>query len=132
MLGDLIIFNVLEFWTGSNPIAMAEGETETQIAEIKGQKVKMTAEKNKFSIKILDGKKAGKTIEMVYTPENKSWNAKKGDELIKLASFKDGFYMVYTPNGETIKLDSNASQKHNNAILNQSLDSYQRSVWAQN
>lgn len=130
LLGDVLIFNVLEFWTGSNPVAMAEGEIETQVATIKGQKVKLTAQKNQFKIEVLEGKKAGKTIELVYTPENKTWNAKDGDKLIELASFKDGFYMVYSPNGEQIKLDANATQDHNNLILNQKLDAYQKSLWA--
>lgn len=130
-IGDAIIFNFLEFWTGSNPIAMAEGETETQIAEVKGDKVKMTASKNAFKIEVLEGKKQGKTIELVYTPENKTWNAKKGDELIKLASYKDGFYLVYTPNGENFKLDANATQEHNEALMNQNIDNYQKSLWAQ-
>lgn len=132
MFGDLIIFNVLEFWTGSNPIAMAEGEKETQIAVVDGNKVRMTAQKNNFKIEILEGEKSGEILEMVYTPENKTWNAKKGDELIKLASFKDGFYMVYTPDGEQIKLDANATQEHNSAILNQKIDGFQKSVWAMN
>jgi hypothetical protein len=132
MFGDLIIFNVLEFWTGSNPIAMADGEVETQIAVVNDQKVKMTAEKNSFKIEILEGEKTGEILEMVYTPDNKTWNAKKGDKLIKLASFKDGFYMVYTPDGDHIKLDANASLNHNTAILNQNLDAYQQSIWAQN
>jgi len=132
MFGDLIIFNVLEFWTGSNPVAMAEGETESQIAVVDGQKVKMTATKNNFKIQVIEGEKVGETLEMVYTPENNTWNAKKDGKLIKLASFKDGFYMVYTPDGEHIKLDANASQQHNSAVLSQKLETYQRSVWAQN
>ncbi len=129
-LGDAIIFNVLEFWTGSNPIAMADGETETQIANVDGQQVKMTAQKNQFKIEVLEGEDQGKIVEMVYTPENKTWNAKDGDKLIKLASFKDGFYMVYTPSGEQIKLDANATQEHNNLLLNQKLDTYHKSLWA--
>lgn len=132
LLGDTIIFNVIEFWSGSNPIAMAEGETEIQIAEYKGQKVKMTAQKNQFKIEVLGGEKKGEIVEMVYTPENKTWYAKDDNELIKLASFKDGFYMVYTPKGETIKLDANATQEHNNLILNQKIDTYQKSFWAEN
>lgn len=132
MFGDLIIFNVLEFWTGSNPIAMAEGETETQIAMVEGQKIKMTAQKNSFTIEVLDGEKAGDVLEMVYTPEDKTWNAVKDEKLIKLASFKDGFYMVYTPNGEQIKLDANASQEQNSVILAQKIDTYTKSAWAQN
>ena len=132
VFADVVIFNLLEFWTGSNPIAMFEGETETQIAEVKGQKVKMTAQKNQFKIEVLEGEKQGKIVEMLYTPENKTWHAKDGDKLIKLASFKDGFYMVYTPNGETIKLDANATLEHNEVILNQKIDTYQKSLWAEN
>ena len=130
--GDVLIFNVIEFWSGSNPIAMKEGQKETQVAEIKGKKVEMTATKNNFKIEVLEGKDKGKIVELIYTPENKTWNAKKGDELIKLASFKDGFYMVYTPNGESFKLDANATKEHNKVILNQNIDSYQKSLWAQN
>ena len=130
-LGDAVIFNTLEFWTGNNPIAMAEGETETQIANVDGQRVKMTAQKNQFKIEVLEGEDQGKIVEMVYTPDNQTWNTKKGDKLIKLASFKDGFYVVYTPSGEQIKLDANATPSHNNAILNQKIDSYQKSLWAQ-
>lgn len=132
LLGDTIIFNVIEFWTGSNPIAMAEGENEIQIAEFKGQKVKMTAQKNQFKIEVLEGEKKGEIVEMVYTPENKTWYAKDDTELIKLASFKDGFYLVYTPKGEAIKLDANATQEHNNLILNQKINTYQKSLWAEN
>lgn len=130
--GDVLIFNLLEFWTGSNPVAMVEGETETQIAKVKGQKVKMTAQKNQFKIEVLEGEKEGKIVEMLYTPENNTWHAKDGDKLIKLTSFKDGFYMVYTPSGETIKLDANATQEHNKVILSQKLDIYQKSLWAEN
>lgn len=130
--GDVIIFNTIEFWTGSNPIAMADNESETQIAEVDGKKVKMTATKNNFKIEVLEGKEKGKIIELIYTPEDKTWNAKKGDELIKLASFKDGFYIVYTPDGDYFKIDANASTEHNNAIIAQHADLYQKSIWAQN
>ena len=53
--GDVFLFNLLEFWTGSNPIAMAEGETQTKYANVKGTDVRMTASKNKFDIAILSG-----------------------------------------------------------------------------
>lgn len=111
---------------------MADNESETQIAEVDGKKVKMTATKNNFKIEVLEGKEKGKIIELIYTPEDKTWNAKKGDELIKLASFKDGFYIVYTPDGDYFKIDANASTEHNNAIIAQHADLYQKSIWAQN
>lgn len=129
--GDVLFFNVLEFWTGDNPIAMADDEIETQYAKVNGEDVKMTATKNKFSIEILSGEKEGETLEMVYTPENKTWNAvDENGELIKLASMKDGFYMVYTPEGDAIEMDPMASKEQNLAILKGKVADYEESMFA--
>lgn len=132
IVGDALIFNVLEFWTGSNPIVMAEGEEEVQYAEVNGQKVKMTAMQNQFHIEVLSGENKGQTLKMVYTPENKTWNA-LGDEgeLIKLASMEEGYYMVYTPEGEAIQLDPAASKAQNMAILQGKVASYEGAMWAE-
>lgn len=129
--GDVLFFNVLEFWTGNNPIAMAEGEEETQYATIEGQDVKMTATKNHFTVEVLSGENEGEILEMVYTPENKTWNAiDENGELIKLASMEDGFYMVYTPEGEAIQMDPTASKEQNMAILQGKVADYESSMWA--
>jgi hypothetical protein len=131
MAGDVLFFNVLEFWTGSNPIAMAEGDEEVQYAEVNGQKVKMTATQNQFHIEVLSGENQGETLEMVYTPENKTWNAlDENGEFIKLASMEEGFYMVYTPEGEAIQLDPTASKEQNLAILQGKVADYEDSMWA--
>lgn len=122
-IGDVVFFNLLEFWTGSNPIAMAEGESETQYATVDGQKVRMTAKKNEFLIHVVEGKDAGKALQMIFLPEDKSWNAVgPNGELTKLASMEEGFYKVYTPEGTAIKLDANASEAQNLVILEQKLE----------
>lgn len=41
-LGDAIIFNTIEFWTGSNPLSMKEGETQERVVQADGKTVKMT------------------------------------------------------------------------------------------
>ena len=123
-LGDTIIFNVIEFWTGDNPIAMNEGESDTQVLAYKGNTYKMTATKNKFDIKVIAGEKKGKTLEMVYTPENETWNAVKDGELIKLSSYKDGLMLVYLPDGETVKIDPTASKEHGVAQINEAVHNY--------
>ena len=123
LIGDVIFFNLLEFWTGSNPIAMADGESETQYANVKGTDVRMTASKNKFDIAILSGDNAGKEVNLLFVPEDKSWNAVgENGELTKLASMEDGFYLIHTPEGETIKIDQNASKEVNMAILENRLE----------
>ncbi len=129
--GDVVFFNLLEFWTGSNPIAMAEGDEETQYATIEGKEVKMTATKNHFSVEVLSGENKGEVLEMVYTEGDKTWNAVGEDgELIKLASMQDGFYMVYTPDGEAIQMDPMASKEQNLAILKGKVADYESSMWA--
>lgn len=118
ILGDTLIFNVIEFWSGSNPIAMKEGETETQMVEHEGNTYKMVATKNRIQIAVVDGPKEGKKLELFYKPDEKSWNAiRPNGEIIKLSSFEEGFYMVYLPNGEQIKIDPMSTKEEGLAIL---------------
>jgi hypothetical protein len=58
--GDAIIFNVIEFWSGSNPIAMQDGDSEIQIVERDGNTFEMIATKNRMEITVLEGPKKGK------------------------------------------------------------------------
>lgn len=131
MAGDMLFFNVIEFWSGDNPIAMAEDDKDVQYVKLDGQEVKMTATKNHFTVEVLSGENEGETLEMVYTPDNKTWNAiDDNGEFIKLASMEDGFYMVYTPEGEAVKMDPTASNAQNKAILQGKVADYETSMWA--
>lgn len=117
-VGDAIIFNVIEFWSGTNPLAMNEGDIETQTLVKEGNTYEMIATKNKMTINVIDGKDAGNSLEMFYKPEEKTWYAKKQDgEIIKLSSMKDGFYMVYLPNGQEIQMSPYTTQEEGLAII---------------
>lgn len=123
--GDVVIFNLIEFWSGSNPLAMNDGDKETQIIEKDGNRYEVTATKNKMEIVVLDGKSKGNTLTMEYFPDDKSWNAiKSTGEVIKLSSYEDGFYMVYLPNGEKIKIEENANKYEGLAILSKQVKEY--------
>lgn len=117
-LGDTVIFNVVEFWSGSNPIAMNAGDTETQTIVKNGNTYEMVATKNQMDITVIEGKDKGKSIELFYLPEEKSWNAKTPEgKTVKLSAMKDGFYFVYLPNGEKVKMDVNTTRNEGIAIL---------------
>lgn len=119
IIGDALIFNVVEFWSGSNPIAMGEGDMEKEYIVKDGKSYEVIATQNKMVINLLSGDQVKETVELIYTPENKTWNAKLQDgELIKLSSMEEGFYMVYLPNGEKVKMDPTTTQKEGMAILN--------------
>lgn len=124
-IGDTIIFNVIEFWSGSNPIAMKEGQKEEQLVEKDGNTFKMVATKNRMEITVVEGPKKGKKLDLVYKPDEKSWNAvKPNGEVIKLSSFEEGFYIVYMPNGQEIKIDPTAPREEGLAQIQDNISCY--------
>ncbi|GAA4271973.1 DUF3332 domain-containing protein [Aquimarina gracilis] len=125
-IGDALIFNVIEFWSGSNPLAMNDGESETRIVEREGSTFKMIATKNRLQINVIEGKRKGEKLDLVYSPSQKSWSAiKSNGEVIKLSSFEDGFYVVHLPDGTNIKIDPMATRDEGLALLDRKVASYQ-------
>jgi hypothetical protein len=111
---DFVILNLIEFWSGSNPVAMKAGEKETQMVAWHGEKYQITATQNHFHIEQLTGKKKGKITELVYNPQNKSWNAVAAGQSVKLVSFsisKDQQELVtfYKPDGSTLTTSTRES-----------------------
>lgn len=124
-IGDTLIFNVIEFWSGSNPISLKPGETETQLVEREGNTYKMVASTNRIRVQVTEGPKKGKKLELFYKPDEKSWNAiKPSGEIIKLSSFKDGFYLVYLPDGREVKINAMQSREEGLAELKVHTDDY--------
>lgn len=117
-IGDALIFNTIEFWSGSNPIAMTDGEKETQVLVKNGNTYEMTASKNQLIVKVIDGKDKGEQVDFNYSTENQTWTATKNGETFKLSSLKDGKSFVYLPNGEEVEIDINASKEEGLAIIN--------------
>lgn len=112
MFLDVVILNSIEFWTGSNPVAMKEGETETQLVKGEdGNNYSITASKNRFDVKQLDGENAGNTYAFVFNPQNNSWSFENEGQQIELASFNQETqeYVVTYPDGSQLALDANQS-----------------------
>lgn len=124
-LGDTVIFNVIEFWSGSNPIAMQDGEFETQMIQKDGVAYEMTATKNRMMVKVLDGENQGKKFDLVFKPSEKSWNLVKQDgEVIKLASMEEGMVVYYLPDTSQIKLDLNTPREMGLASIKGAIYNY--------
>lgn len=125
-LGDALIFNVIEFWSGSNPIAMKEGETETQMVKHGRNTFKMVASRNRMEVSVISGPKKGRKIDLVYYPHEKSWNAIRANgEVIKLSSFNQGFYIVYVPDGTEVRINPLNNREEGLAILQEYKDCYE-------
>lgn len=129
-LGDVVIFNLIEFWSGDNPIGMNEGEVQKQIVEKDGVQYALTATKNQMNIKVLSGEREGNELTLVYEPSDKSWNAMKDGEKIKLTSYEDGFHIVYLPDGEEVRIHESTSKYQGLELLDSRIALYEECMMA--
>ena len=82
-VGDGLILNSIEFWTGSNPIAMQDGQVEKQVAEVDGQVVEMTASKGQLAIKSLTGE--AKEAKLIFNEEEQAWYIQEDEGMRKFS-----------------------------------------------
>jgi hypothetical protein len=116
-LADIVILNLIEFWTGSNPISMKEGDYEQQLVERNGVHYKMEATRNKLAITPLDGPKAGKTTAFIYRASDKTWNIETDGKLVTIAKVDFGAdgnnsvtYLLPAGKSTTMALPSNEQE----------------------
>lgn len=101
---DLVLFNVIEFWGGKNPLAMAPGETETQyIQASNGEMYRVTATRNKFEVyKASDNSRVGS---MYYKENSREWYAESKGKSQLLGSYigtEKHIIGLATPAGQVI------------------------------
>lgn len=100
---DVVILNLIEFWSGSNPISMNEGDYEMQMATIKGEDFKIEATKDTFTTTQLTGEKAGEVRVMKFDRCDNTWkytDSKVSDMAVMTFIGGDADNMrVYTQNG---------------------------------
>lgn len=70
---DVVILNLIEFWSGNNPISMNEGDYEMQLATIKGVDYKIEATKDTFTTTQLSGDQAGEVRVMKFDRADMTW-----------------------------------------------------------
>ena len=107
---DIFLFNIVEFWTGSNPLAMNNNQKEIQIVVQNGIKYQIIATQNKFEITQLNGAKKGANQSLTYNPSELAWyNTSKG-ATTKMIQYKveNGELVAasyFKANGQTVVLN---------------------------
>jgi hypothetical protein len=112
ILVDFFILNTIEFWSGKNPVAMAPGEREVRIVQYKNESYEITATMNRFDVKQLTGKQAGRTAALVYDPEMKAWYVEAGavrEKIIQVDENNPGIVHVLHPDGSAVEYRINAN-----------------------
>jgi hypothetical protein len=94
-IADGFIFNLVEFWSGSNPMSMQPGEKETQIVKGKdGNKYEITATQNRFDFMTLSGDKKGERTAIVYKATDQSWNVERNGLSTKIMQIHEDINKV--------------------------------------
>ena len=75
---DFLFLNTLEYWTGSNPLAMSPGQVEKRVTEIDGQSVEITTTRGQVDIKTLTG--APGTARLSYSEAEQAWYIERAGE----------------------------------------------------
>jgi hypothetical protein len=108
---DYLILNSIEFWGGSNPVSMEEGEEEIQYVKSGNKEYSITATKNKFVIEQLRGPQAGELAEILFVPEEQSCYLNyrgESTKLLEYVSSPDGNdkVNVFLPDGRIVCMDA--------------------------
>jgi hypothetical protein len=104
---DFVILNLIEFWSGENPVTMSAGDKEVQYVEKDGKTYHITATKNRFDIR---EEGTDKTVSLVYLETDQSWYMESGQERIKVAEFSGenaDQLSLFFPNDRSMTVDLN-------------------------
>ncbi|UCF63424.1 MAG: DUF3332 family protein, partial [bacterium] len=83
---DFVILNVIEYWTGENPVTMSAGDKDTQIVEKDGIKYQITATQNRFDVRELAGEK--RQVSLIFEEDLNAWFVESSQGLIKIAEYQ--------------------------------------------
>ncbi len=99
---DALVLNTVEFWTGSNPMAMGPQEEVIKYASQDGRDLKITIRQNQVVVEDLAN--PGQEMELSYKPLEKTWYYQGAEGEIKIAKISDDKADFYTPKGNTYTL----------------------------
>jgi len=97
---DFVILNTVEFWTGSNPLAMQDGEQDIKYFTNEGKTYKIVITKNNVNILETVGPDSGKSINLSFTQETGNWSLSDDKHDTVIANLNADKLKLFYPNGE--------------------------------
>jgi hypothetical protein len=105
---DVVLFNLLEFWTGSNPIAMNEGDIDIQMLKAGDKEYLVTTTRNNIHIEQVSGPMKGESADIVFRPESNSCYLSYQGSVTKLIEYDPSdlsSLKVFLPDGKMLTVD---------------------------
>lgn len=102
LLVDGVVFNTIEFFGGTNPVSMNDGEEEINIVRQKGKVMQVRKTKNNIEITELEGDTAGEAVRFEFIPEEQTWYLHQKGETHKIMTItedSDNDIVLHYPDG---------------------------------
>lgn len=100
---DVVVLNLIEFWSGTNPLSMNEGDHEMQFLTVKGERFQVEATKDTFTTTQLSGEEVGEVRIMKFDRCDNTWKYTDSEVSdMAVMTFVNGdadAIRVYTDNG---------------------------------
>ncbi len=93
---DAFILNLVEFWTGSNPLGLNPGDNTIMY---RGQELLVNVQKSQFIIKDSQGNILN---ELRFNTEDNTWYSIRNRESVKLITIGTETVDIYTASGEVL------------------------------
>ena len=100
---DVVILNLIEFWTGSNPMAMNNGEQIIKYAQNGDDNYKITMSRDNIKIEPMNSNEKG--VELAFNQDTNAWYLNNGDQITKVATVDGNTMTLLYPNGKTLSLN---------------------------
>jgi hypothetical protein len=108
---DAAILNLIEFWTGENPMAMNEGDRREKKIKNGDDEFLAIATRNRMEVSF--GKADPRNFAIVFLPETKSWILETDEKTICMAKELDNNQIALNQvDGSRIVTDRNFSAKN--------------------
>jgi hypothetical protein len=106
VFADTLIFNLIEFWSGSNPLSMKAGESEVEYHTYAGQQYEVEVTRNQYKMTALTGDHAGEVTVVRFDELTRSWVYQDAQTEVTLMQFNEAngeeMVTIYASNGEAV------------------------------
>lgn len=116
---DGIILNSCEFWLGTNPLAMNEGQVETKYVTEGDTTYQIDISKNRYHFLQIEGPNKGESADLFYNPETKTWSLGNGKINRRLVqNLNDKEMKVFTKSGDSMVVNRDSNPDNLASVLN--------------
>jgi len=102
---DVVFLNTIQFWTGSNPMAMKPGEQQIRYTRSGDKILQLKSTQNNLIITETAGPEVGASVQVSYDPQTASWYLTSDGQSQKIATLNGSQLNLIHPDGQQVAVN---------------------------